>query len=209
MLSAYHEKYRSESDEKIAFRARVKDMQLRQIFAVVGAPILTSPTVKIAVLGCADRRLVAHHRRMFESLFSKPVEMTTFDIATEHLEGESGVVRHDATTPLPGGPFDVVYADVLVRFVDPSKQFSILSNAHDALAPGGVAVITFAKEDFDPPPGYVPLEGTYRVDMNALQLGLSRARIAFLEAPTTVEMSPPGSDDKMVIEDLGLVLRRP
>lgn len=209
MLSAYHEQYLGKSDEEIAHRVKIKDRQLRQTFATTGLPSFVAPTVRIAVLGCGDRRYVTLHRRLFEDIFGKPVEVATFDAVTEHLQGEAGVVRHDATEPLPGGPFDLIYADALVRFVDPARQYDVLKNAYDALAPGGIAVVTFDKHDYDPPPGYKPVPGTNPVDLSALQYELAEDGIVFLAVPTRIETIPPGLDQQRLIEDLVMVLRKP
>jgi len=208
MLSAYHELYQGRSDEEIDFRIKVKELGLRQVLAVVGVPEFVLPTLRVAVFGCGDRRFVARHRQMFESIFSKPAEVTTFDVTTEHLQGEADVIQHDVALPVPGGPFDIVYADVLARFLDPAKQYSMMKNAYDVLAPGGMAIVTFAKEDFDPPPDYEPIPGTSRVDMNALQFELAGNKIEFLEVPVTLELVPPKKDHKITIEDLVLVLKK-
>jgi hypothetical protein len=209
MLSDYHQKYAGMFDAEIVHRAQVKDQQIRQVFVTIGMPQFAAPTVRIAVLGCADKRFIELHRRLFESLLGKPVAVTTIDITVEHLVGAAGgIVQHDATLPLPLGPYDLIYADVLVRFVPSDKQYAILQNAYDALDSNGIALMVFAHEDYDPPPAYQPLAGTHRVDMNALQLELAKRKIQFMEVPTTIETVPPGSDKKISIEDLFLVLRK-
>jgi hypothetical protein len=208
MLSAYHERYLKRSDEEIAHRLKVKELQLRQMFVSLGIPAFVSPTIRLAVLGCGDRRFVVGQRRIFETILSKPVEITTFDSLVEHLQGETNVIQHDVTEPVPGGPFDIVYADVLARFIDPSRQYAMLKNAYDALAPGGMAIVTFGKEDYDPPPDYQPVPGTWRVDVNALQFELAKDKIGYLEVPTSIETIPPGLDHKIIIEDLIVVLRK-
>jgi hypothetical protein len=185
----------------------VKEHALRTVFATVGQPRSIAPKVAAAVLGCADKRFMPHHRRLLEVLFGKPVDMTTFDITIEHLQGEQGVVQHDATMPLPGGPFDFVLGDVLVRFASPDRQFFILKNAYDALGPGGMAVFNFARDDFDPKPGYVPPAGTFPVDFNALQMQLTNAGIQYQEVP--LHFDAPGPDgNKLEIDEMALVLRK-
>lgn len=209
MLSAYHETYAARSDEDIRHRIRVKSQQLRQLFMTLGLPQFASPVVRIAVLGCGDRRFVTLHEKMFAELLQKPVALTTFDVAIEHLAGETGVVQHDATLPLPGGPFEITYSDVLMRFIEPAKQIAALKESYDALAPGGLAIHLFGVEDFDSPPDYVPEPGTFRVDLNLLQFELTKMSIQFMEVPVRVETTPPGSDRKIVIEDMEFVLRKP
>jgi len=209
MLSEYHQKYQAKSDAEIASRVQVKEIGLRQVLATLGGQVPTSPEVRVAVLGCADKRLVEHHRRIFSSIYGKPAKLTTADITVEHLQGAEGVIQHDATEPLPGGPYDIVYGDVLVRFVEPAKQFLVLKNSHDALAPGGMAIHIFASEDFDPPAGYQPLAGTHKVDLNALQLELTKAGIGYLEIPLRFDVPKPGSDnEKMLVDEMVLVLKK-
>jgi hypothetical protein len=209
MLSDYHQKYQQKTDAEIDSRVQAKEIGLRQVIATLGATMPSVPELRVAVLGCADKRLIEHHRRIFSSIYGKPVKLTTADIAVEHLQGAEGVVQHDATEPLPGGPYDIVYADVLVRFVESAKQFSVLKNSFDALAPGGMAIHIFASEDFDPPPGYAPLPGTHKVDLNALQLELTKAGINYLEVPLRFDVPKPGSDiEKMLIDEMAIVLKR-
>lgn len=210
MLSEYHQKYQKMSDAELASRIQVKEIGLRQVIATLGGTPPASPEIRALVLGCADKRLIDHHRRISSSIYGKPVKLTTIDITIEHLQGAEGVIQHDATEPLPNGPFDVVYADVLVRFIDPSKQFSVLKNSYDALAPGGMAIHVFASEDFDPPPNYQPLPGTHKVDLNVLQLELTKAGIGYLEVPLRFDVPKPGSDiEKMLIDEMALVLKKP
>ena len=171
--------------------------------------MFASPAVRVAVLGCADRRYVSLHERLFSLLLQKPVALTTFDVTVEHLAGEKGIVQHDATLPLPGGPFEITYSDILLRFVEPAKQIAALKESFDALAPGGLAIHLFGTEDYNPPPSYIPVPGAFRVDLNLLQFELTKLNIPFLEVPVRVETTPPGSDQKVVVEDVEFVLRKP
>lgn len=209
MLSEYHQKYAAYGDAEIAARVQTKEIGLRQVIATLGGQAPSAPEVRVMVLGCADKRLIEHHRRIFSSIYGKPVKLTTADISIEHLQGAEGVIQHDATEPLPGGPYDIVYGDVLVRFVEPSKQFSVLKSSFDSLAPGGMAIHIFASEDFDPSPGYVPLPDTHKVDLNALQLELTKAGINYLEVPLRFDVPKPGSDiEKMLIDEMAIVLKK-
>ncbi|MBI5655006.1 hypothetical protein HZC53_05150 [Candidatus Uhrbacteria bacterium] len=208
-MDEYHQKYQAMSNAEIASRVEVKEIGLRQVMSSIGAQVPTSPEVRVLVLGCADKRLIGEHQRIFSSIYGKPVKLTTIDVTIEHLAGAEGVIQHDATVPLPGGPYDVIYDDVLVRFIQPDKQFLALKNSYDALAPGGVAIHVFAEEDFNPPQSYVPLPGTYMVDMNALQMMLTSAGIKYLEVPLRYDVFKPGSTtEKMLIDEQAIVLRK-
>ncbi|HJV33307.1 MAG TPA: hypothetical protein VJ694_04740 [Patescibacteria group bacterium] len=146
MLSAYHEKYARRSDEDIALRAKVKEAGLTEVLAKSGYRAAASP-VRVAVLGCAERRFVRHHRDIFARLLGAPVELTTFDITTEHLEGEEGVVRHDIAEPLPGGPFDVAYGDVVLKFLPEGDRLPSLVRAYEALRAPGIVIHILDDED--------------------------------------------------------------
>jgi len=196
-------------EAEILSRVQVKEIGLRQVFATLGYQVPSKPELRVMVLGCADARLIEHHRRIFSSILGKPVELSTIDITVEHLAAGLGVVQHDATEPLPGGLYDVIYGDVLIRFIDPAKQFAALKNSYDALAPGGMAIHIFAQEDFDPPADYQPVPGTHPVDLNALQLELTKAGIFYLEVPLHYDVYKPGSTtEKMLINELAVVLRK-
>ena len=78
-LSPYHEKYASRSDEDMQMRADVKEEELRLIFDRTGVDS-ASDTLRVFIVGCGERRLVGHHKRIFEKLTGKSVEQTTSDI---------------------------------------------------------------------------------------------------------------------------------
>jgi SAM-dependent methyltransferase len=147
-LSTYHQKYKKQSDEEIHRKADTKEQELASIFQEVSLNTESDP-VRLAVLGCGDRRLVAHHKRIFENVLKKNVEVTTFDITIDHLAGESNVFQHDCTLPLPNAPYDITYAHVLLKFIETEKQFDLLKNSFDTLKPGGVAIHVFDKEEIE------------------------------------------------------------
>lgn len=142
----YHEKYRLRSDEEIQRRADVKEEELRRIFEAMDyKPV--DDLIRVAVLGCVDPRLVAHHKRIFEKLLKKSVELTTFDITIEHLQGEPGVREHDCTLPLPHPPYHITFGHVLLKFIETEKQWDVLKNSYEALVPGGLAIHVYDEED--------------------------------------------------------------
>ena len=139
MLFAYHEKYAARSDDDIASRAKVKEIGLAKVVHAVEFHAESSPA-RIAILGCAERRFVGHHRDIFERLLNTPVEVTTFDITVEHLAGEPGVIRHDIALPLPGGPYDIAYGDVVLKFLPEEHRLSALRHSYEALREPGLAI---------------------------------------------------------------------
>ena len=145
-LSAYHQKYTDQADEELKRRTDAKEQELTSIFQEVSLNTDNDP-VKLAVLGCGDKRFVAHHKRIFEQVLKRNVEVTTFDITIDHLAGESNVFQHDCTLPLPNPPYDITFAHVLLKFVETEKQFDLLKNSFDALKPGGVAIHVFDEEE--------------------------------------------------------------
>ncbi|NQV89361.1 MAG: hypothetical protein HQ488_03515 [Parcubacteria group bacterium] len=147
-LSEYHQNYQNRSDDKIVRRMAVKRLEMEDVIKRMSFVPDHGP-VKIGILGCGDRRFVQAHRELFESLLSKSVELTTFDITIEHLSGEEGVVEHDVTTPLPGGPFDLLLGHVLLKFIPTEKQWSVIKNAYSALTYGGIAIFVQGKQELE------------------------------------------------------------
>ena len=145
-LSAYHQKYTDQPDEELKRRADAKEQELTSIFQEVSLSTDSDP-VKLAVLGCGDKRFVTHHKRIFETVLKRNVEVTTFDISIDHLAGESNVFQHDCTLPLPNPPYDITFAHVLLKFIETEKQFDLLKNSFDALKSGGVAIHVFDEEE--------------------------------------------------------------
>lgn len=145
-LSTYHQKYLEQSEEEIKKRADAKEQELIEIFKE--APLNTnSDPVKLAVLGCGDKRFITHHKRIFEKLLQRNVEVTTFDISIEHLKGETNVFQHDCTQPLPNQPYDITYGHVLLKFIETEKQFDLIKNSFDALKNWGLAIHVFDLEE--------------------------------------------------------------
>lgn len=89
-LSEYHQKYNNQSDEEILNKVKEKDAELETIFNAVLLQTESS-VVRVAVLGCGDKRFVEAHKKLFEKFTRKPVKLITFDITIEHLEGEENV----------------------------------------------------------------------------------------------------------------------
>jgi len=145
-ISKYHLNHMSRSDEETQRRANVKELELKKILADTNF-ISALATVRIGVLGCADKRFINHHKLIFEKLLGKPVELTTFDITVEHLREEDGVVEHDITLPLPNPPYDITFGHVILKFIETSKQWSVIKNAYDALRSPGLGIFVYDWED--------------------------------------------------------------
>ncbi len=145
-LSIYHQKYANQSDEEIRRKSNAKEQELISIFQEVQLNTNSDP-VRLAVLGCGDKRFIPYHKIIFESVLRRNVEVTTFDITIDHLLGESNVFQHDCTSPLPNPPYDITYGHVLLKFIETKKQFDLLKNSFDALKHGGVAIHGFDWEE--------------------------------------------------------------
>src|SRR3989339_300677 len=87
-LSTYHQKYVDQSDEELQRKADSKEQELASIFQEVSLNTDSDP-VRLAVLGCGDKRFVALHKRIFEQVLKRNIEVTTFDITIDHLAGVS------------------------------------------------------------------------------------------------------------------------
>ena len=195
MLSSYHQKYASKPDVELELRAQVKEQELAQIFSQ-NSFISNNPTVRVAVMGCGDKRFVKLHQVIFEKLLHNPVELCTFDITTEHLQGEQNVHQHDCTVPLPNAPYDITYAHVLLKFIPQSQQWQVVENSYDALRAGGVAIHVLDREDYDPS---LTLSDGYKVDLDNIEKCLLEREIPYKKMH--IQSGPNGQ-----IECLALVL---
>lgn len=186
-LSKYHQKYANLPDEEIQKRADVKKDELVSIFKE--AQLKTeSDEPKIAIVGSGDKRFVNHHKRIFEELLGKPVELTTFDITVEHLEGQENVIQHDCTLPLPNPPYDITYAHVLLKFIETEKQIDLIMNSYYALEKGGLAIHVLDKEDYETKGPKLP-DGYYTVQLGRWKKELDDKRIKYQEIPVKYGMA--------------------
>lgn len=137
-LSEYHHQQSAQTFGKMLDKVKEKDAELEVVLKAV--PLTVHGLAKVAVLGCGDKRFIPYHQRLFEDHLGTEVDMTTFDITVEHLAGAPGVMQHDCTLPLPGAPYDLTYAHVLLKFISVDKQLAVLKNSHNACRSGGIAI---------------------------------------------------------------------
>ncbi|MEK7540492.1 MAG: class I SAM-dependent methyltransferase [Patescibacteria group bacterium] len=137
-LSEYHQQQAAETFGKMLDKVKEKDAELEAVLKAV--PVSINGLAHVAVLGCGDKRYIPYHQLLFEDHLGTEVDMTTFDITIEHLAGVPGVVQHDCTQPLPGGPYDLTFAHVLLKFISVDKQLAVLKNSYNALRSGGIAI---------------------------------------------------------------------
>jgi len=184
-ISSYHKKHMSRSDEETSRRVFVKELELKKILSETGyKPGVDN--VRIAVLGCADKRFVKMHKNIFEKLLKKNVELVTFDIETEHLEGEENIIQYDVTMPIPDPPFDITFAHVLLKFIETEKQWDVIKNAFVALRSPGLGIFVFDLEDVttnDP----IQADGYYSVPIEALKQKLTEENIKFKDLRWNLE----------------------
>ena len=176
-ISKYHQKHIDRSIEETDRRIHVKELELEKILSETGYKPAFE-TVRVAVLGCADRRFVKRHTLIFEKVLGQPVELITFDITTEHLEGEEHVIQHDITTPIPNAPFDITFGHVVLKFIETAKQWVVIKNAYDALRSPGLCIFVYDMDDVDTK---TPLQadGYFSVPMEEYKRRLTEEDIAF------------------------------
>ncbi len=180
-LSTYHQKYSSQSDEELKRRADAKEQELASIFHEISLNTDSDP-VRLAVLGCGDKRFIAHHKRIFENVLKRNVEVSTFDISIDHLAGESNVFQHDCTLPIPNPPYDITFAHVLLKFIKTEKQFDLLKNSFDALKSGGVAIHVFDEEEIKATSPKLP-DDLWAVPLEKWKQKLTELSIEYKEIP--------------------------
>lgn len=185
-LSAYHQNYLSRSDEELARRANVKEMELVKIFA--RSPfVLVSDPVRVVVLGCADHRMVSAHKRIFEKLLGKKVELTTFDVTTAHLAGEEGVLQHDLTTPFPGAPYDIAFGHVVLKFIETENQWNVIQNSFDAIGSGGMVIHVFDMEEIEATTERIS-QGCYALPLERWKKSLDNAGVAYQDLRWDIDL---------------------
>ena len=182
-MDTYHQKYADQTAEEIQKRIDVKKDELLAIFKQI--PFASSSSfLKLAVIGCGDKRFIKGHKDIFERVLKRPVEVTTFDITIEHLGGEEGVVEHDCTQPLPGGPYTITYAHVILKFIDTEKQWDLIKNSYDALESGGLAIHILDNEEYETE-GVKLDNGYYTVPLKRWIQKLEENEIKHQEIPVT------------------------
>ena len=180
-LSPYHKKYASQPDAEVQNRVNEKRQELAAIFAEVQLKTTSEP-VRIAVVGCGDKRYVQWHKDIFETLLKRPVEITTFDIVVDHLQGEENVIQHDCTVPFPGRPFDITYTHVLLRFIETEKQWDLILNSFHTLTLGGLAIHLLDTEDYKTEASLLP-NGLFTVPLKRWEAKLDELGIEYKEIP--------------------------
>lgn len=145
--SDYRQHIASLSDEELTKHMEIKKQEFATMLETSTTVIGKSP-ILIALLGCPDRRIIPMQHKMFEEVLGKTVKMTVYDISIDHLQGEPGVIQHDATEPLPGGPYDFVFAHMLLRFIEADQQWYVIFNSYEALKPGGLAIHALDESDY-------------------------------------------------------------
>jgi hypothetical protein len=137
-LLAHFKQYASCSDEYVADMARIKREIVQHVLEEMNFS-LKKDKVRIAVLGASDKRYIKVHQGIFEAVFpGSKVEVNTFDIDTEHLGGELGIVEHDLNEPFPNPPYDVIFSHELMKFLTSESQIRVIENAYRALSTTGI-----------------------------------------------------------------------
>lgn len=178
-LSDYHQQFTLKSIDDIQRRIDEKEQELLKIFESVQLST-DSGVVRVAVLGCADKRLIQGHKRIFEKVLNKKVDLTTFDLSVEHMLGEENIVQHDCTLPLPNTPYDITYAHVLLKFIPTEKQLDLIKNSFAALNSGGIAIHVLDKMDYETTGPKLP-DGYFTVPLADYKLELDKLNIEYTE----------------------------
>jgi hypothetical protein len=178
-LSSYHQQYAQTSDEEIERKIWEKEQELTMVFGQVSFQ-QSSNIVRVAVLGCGDKRFVKAHKLLFERFVQRLVALTTFDITIDHLVGEENIVAHDCTLPLPSAPYDICFSHVLLKFIAREKQWDVLKNSYDALAEGGLAIHILNREELEEE-GEVFGDGFFTVPLGELRDRLTKEGILHTE----------------------------
>ncbi len=102
-------------------------------------------SIAVAVLGCADQRYVDSYDSLFQKLLGREVETTIYDVTIDHLPSDTKVVQYDCTKVLPN-KYDLIFSHILINFLKPSQQRSLIDSARISLNNNGVAIHIYAKD---------------------------------------------------------------
>jgi hypothetical protein len=145
-LKVHYAEYATRSNERVEIRAKVKKAILEKVF--FETHFQRTDKTRISVFGASDKRYLPVHKRLFEETLKTEVDMTTFDIDTEHLVGESNIKQHDVRQPLREEHSDIIFAHALLKFINISEQFTVIENSYKALIKGGLAINICHRPEF-------------------------------------------------------------
>lgn len=140
ILQAHYKEYASQPNEWVENMKITKKFIVRYVIkAMKFKPIAES--VKVVVLGASDKRYIPIHKRIFEEILKKTIQMTTFDVDVNHFGGKSeSVVKHDVTKAFPGTPYNIIFSHELMKFLTPEEQILAMKNSYYALSDHGLAM---------------------------------------------------------------------
>lgn len=176
ILQAHYKEYASQPNEWVENMEITKKSIVKYVIKAMKFKTITE-SVKVVVLGTSDRRYIPIHKRIFEEILKKSIQMTTFDIDVNHLGGKSrSVVKHDVTKAFPDTPYDIIFSHELMKFLTPEEQIRAMKNSYYALSNHGLAMHIM----------HVPsIKGTaelrawqYRVNPNSLLKQLKKEAIS-------------------------------
>ena len=176
MLSEYHRRFVNQTNDEISQKIKAKEQELEKIFKHTAVPIWSRSPLEVCILGCADKRYISGHRNIFARLLDREVHLTTLDVSIEHLQGEHDVIKHDVSIPLPGGPYDITYSHVLLKFIHTDKHLKVIEKSVRALKENGLAIHIFDKSDYQNPDG-TKLAGYNPVDIDKITAFLGMAKV--------------------------------
>lgn len=140
ILDRHYAEYASQPDAWVSNMQKTKHSIVVTVLRRTGYKS-NSDAPKIAVMGVSDKRYLSIHHNVFTSFFSDRASVTTLDIDTIHLGGETETeITHDITKPFPKTPFDVVFSHELMKFLSPNEQLEAIQQSFMALQEPGLAM---------------------------------------------------------------------
>lgn len=140
ILQAHYKEYASQPDKWVSNMEITKKSIVKYIIEAMTFKPKTE-SVKVVVLGASDKRYIPIHKRIFEEILKKDIQMNTFDVDVVHLGGKSkSVVEHDVTKTFPNAPYDIIFSHELMKFLTPEEQIQVMKNSYHALSNNGLAM---------------------------------------------------------------------
>lgn len=139
-LQAHYKEYENQSDEWVGNMEITKKSIIKYILNTIKFRTSTEP-IKVTILGASDKRYLSIHKKIFEEILKKKIQIITFDFEVNHLGGGSkNVICQDLTKTFSNSPHDIIFSHELMKFLTPGNQIKMIKNSYNALSNNGLAM---------------------------------------------------------------------
>jgi len=137
VLKKHYEEYANQSDDWVNNMEKTKASIVKYVIKHI-KPTFNSDSLNVCVLGASDKRYIPIHKRIFETILKKKIQMTTLDLDISHLAGKKSeiLMQHDVNKTFPK-TFDIIFSHELMKFLTQDEQLKTIENSYSALNKNG------------------------------------------------------------------------